>query len=436
MSAQHRLWFPPLVLSLVLIAVVGGPPAQAAAGDLDPTFGTGGQVTTDFGNSFDYGRAVAIQSDGKIVVAGYRNTYTSHNVIALARYTSGGALDPTFGSGGRVLSRIGSSGDNTVAIAEAIQGDDKIVVVGEWMHNSHDYFAVVRFNANGSLDSTFGSGGKVVTAVGSIADFADAVSVQSDGKIVVAGDSYQGSGNIDFAVVRYMPTGALDPTFGTNGKVVTAFGRSYDEPNAMAIQSDGKIVLAGYTTNLNQSKFWFALARYTSSGSLDPTFGTGGRVVSAIGPTVEAFAFGVAIQTDGDIVAAGQSYNGTGNDFALARYSPLGVLDGTFGSGGSVTTTIGGNARASAVLVQSDGKIVAIGVTGTTTHSDFAVARYRTSGALDSTFGSGGIVTTDFASQNDAALAGAIQSDGKIVAAGFTESPPYPDFAVARYLAS
>ncbi|HEX9236750.1 MAG TPA: hypothetical protein VF972_10785, partial [Actinomycetota bacterium] len=243
-------------------------------------------------------------SDGKIVAVGFRSSYTSPNVIALARYNPNGSLDSAFGFGGRVLTRIGSSSDQTAAFAAALQSDGKIVVGGGWAHGSRALFALVRYNPDGSLDSTFGKGGKVVTAIGSRYDVISAISIQSDGKIVAVGRTLNGCCD-DFALARYMPSGALDTSFGTNGNVVTAFGPSDDEATAMAMQSAGNIVVAGYTTNSDQSVYRFALARYTASGSLDPTFGTGGRVISAIGGSSETFAYGVALQSDGKIVAAG-----------------------------------------------------------------------------------------------------------------------------------
>jgi len=171
---------------------------------------------------------------------------------------------------------------------------------------------------SGSLDTTFNTTGKVTTAIGAINDSALAVAIQSDGKIVAAGYSYNGA-NYDFALVRYNTDGSLDTTFNTTGKVTTAIGASNDSAYVIAIQSDGKIVAAGYSDNGANDDF--ALVRYNTDGSLDTTFNTTGKVTTAIGASND-YAYAVAIQSDGKIVAAGYSYNGANDDFALVRYLP------------------------------------------------------------------------------------------------------------------
>ena len=178
--------------------------------------------------------------------------------------------------------------------------------------------ASVTTPTSGSLDTTFNTTGKVTTAIGAINDSALAVAIQSDGKIVAAGYSYNGA-NYDFALVRYNTDGSLDTTFNTTGKVTTAIGASNDSAYVIAIQSDGKIVAAGYSDN--GANYDFALVRYNTDGSLDTTFNTTGKVTTAIGASND-YAYAVAIQSDGKIVAAGYSYNGANDDFALVRYLP------------------------------------------------------------------------------------------------------------------
>src|SRR3990167_10464207 len=283
------------------------------------------------------------------------------------------------------------------------------------------------FSASGELDTTFGTGGIVTTIIGSgsfKSDVAYSVAIQSDGKIVVTGSSYNG-GN-DFALVRYNTNGSLDT------KVTTSNDFSADVAYSVAIQSDGKIVVAGSSDN-NGSNNDFALVRYNTNGSLDTTFNSTGIVTTAIGSNTDV-ANSVAIQSDGKIVVAGYSYNGSNNDFALVRYNTDGSLDTTFNSTGIVTTAIGSSTdAANSVAIQSDGKIVVAGYSNNGSDYDFALVRYNTDGSLDTTFNSTGIVTTAIVSSSDYANSVAIQSDGKIVVAGYSWNGTSNVFAVARY---
>src|SRR5262245_24661714 len=218
---------------------------------------------------------------------------------------------------------------------------------------------------------------------------------------------------------RLVPSaGALDPTFGTGGKVTTDLqGSSQDDGQAVAVQADGKIVVAGSFQGID-----FAVVRYNADGTLDATFGTGGKVITNFGPgfTTDA-AQDLAIQSDGKIVVVGSSTNSVGTDFAVARYNADGTLDASFGTGGLVTTNFGGTSldAAQGVAIQADGKIVVTGSSNSASpQDDFAVVRYNADGSLDTGFGTGGKVTTDFAGSIDDAFAVALQADGKIVAAG------------------
>jgi uncharacterized delta-60 repeat protein len=403
-------------------------PAWAADGELDTTFGTGGKVTTAVGLGDDEAFSVVLQSDGKIVAAGY--SYNGSNyVFAVDRYNIDGSLDTTFDTDGKVTTAVGSGTD--VATSVVLQSDGKIVVAGYSYNGSNYDFAVVRYNTNGSLDTTFDTDGKVTTAIGSSTDRATSVVLQSDGKIVVAGWSYNGSNN-DFAVVRYNTNGSLDTTFDTDGKVTTAVGLGDDQAYSVVLQSDGKIVAAGYS--YNGTNVDFAVVRYNTNGSLDTTFDTDGKVTTAVGSGTDA-AYSVVVQSDGKIVVAGYSYNGTNLDFAVVRYNIDGSLDTTFDTDGKVTTAVGlGEDFAISVVLQSDGKIVAAGVSNNGTNDDFAVVRYNTNGSLDTTFDTDGKVTTAIGSGTDRANSVVVQSDGKIVAAGYSNNGTNVDFAVVRYL--
>jgi uncharacterized delta-60 repeat protein len=406
---------------------------QAAEGDLDPTFGIGGKIKTgflDFG--FDGASAVAIQSDGKIVAAGFANDSDYQPILAMVRYETNGNLDSTFGTGGRVA--INSYNYTSLRVDLAIQSDGKIVVVGpaDILGVSAD-FGLFRFDTNGNPDPTFGVAGKVTTDFFGYADEANSVAIQSDGKIVVTGVARGvGLDSPDFALARYESNGDLDGTFGVGGKVTTDFFGKPDEARGVVIQNDGKIIAAGFAST-NQRDF--GVARYDANGALDGTFGTGGKVTTDFSFVFDE-ANAVALQSDGRIVVAGIA----GYYFGIVRYDTSGNPDGTFGVGGKVTTDFFGVfGYATDVAIQSDGRIIAAGTVGPDSADvelsrDFGIARYNTDGSLDATFGTGGKVTTDF-QFTDEAQGVAIQSDCKIVVAGYSwdvESGD-SDFALARY---
>ena len=398
---------------------------SAAAGTLDPSFGSPGKVTTDFNKVHDYGNAAAVQPDGKIVVAGYSHNRNDYS-FELARYTADGVLDETFGSDGLVTTKFGHSNDQAHAVA--LQSDGKIVVAGYSYNGSDEDFALARYTPTGALDATFGSGGLVTTDFGHGNDRVYAAALQSDGKIVVAGLGNSQEGNKDFALARYTATGALDATFGSDGLVITDFGGGNDGVYAAALQSDGKIVAAGYSGGNS------ALARYTADGELDETFGDSGKVTTDFGGGKDQ-AHAVALQSNDKILVTWTVLPASSNrDFGLARYTAAGALDASFGNGGKVTTDFDSDYdRANAMALQSDGKIVVAGQSHNGSDNDFALARYTASGQLDAAFGDGGKVTTPIGKSNDHGYAVAMQPGGKIVVAGYSYNGSNYDFALARY---
>ena len=393
--------------------------APEAAGDLDPSFGIGGKVTTDFFGNLDVADAMAIQADGKIVAAGVAVTSSDSSTadFALARYNQDGSLDASFGSAGEVTTQF--SGTIAQAFSVAIQTDGNIVAAGRALSGTSETtsdFALARYNTNGSLDASFGSAGKVTTDLFGNNDEAYSVALQADGKIVAAGLAI-GSPSSS-ALVRYNGDGSLDVTFGSGGKVTTNV-----PAQAIALQADGRVVTASGTGD-------FELARYNSDGSLDISFGSGGKVATVFFGHSPDHANAIAIQPDGKIVAAGLVRNPF-EDFGLARYNADGSLDTTFGIGGKVTTDIfSPEDGAKSIAIQGDGHIVAVG-TALVFPGGFVLARYNRDGSLDVSFGSGG---KELPAGGDA-RAVAIQPDGKIVVAGLAGSPFGPaDFVLARYL--
>ena len=282
-------------------------------------------------------------------------------------------------------------------------------------------FAVVRYRPHGRLDKTFSGDGKKITNFTLQLDVAYSVALQSDGKIVAAGGAAVFTDGGRFALARYNTHGRLDKTFGGDGKVTTNFTTGdADSAYGVAIQADGKIVAAGEAARFTESSS--ALARYDADGTLDSAFDTDGKVTTDLGSIYEP-ATGVAIQADGKIVAAGTSGQtgapdfSTDSKFTLARYNTDGTLDASFDGDGLVTTNFTVNADgAEGLAIQADGEIVAAGHAG---DSRFALARYEPGGTLDPTFSGDGKVTTLFGSRGRQSARGvAIQADGRIVAAG------------------
>jgi uncharacterized delta-60 repeat protein len=387
-------------------------------GTPDSSFGQAGLVQVASPIGFGV-RALALEPDGHIVAAGQ----TAGGIFALARYTADGNLDTAFGSDGMVLTSF-PGWDSAFAQAVALTAptaahpNGEIILAGETEQNvpgGHLNMALAEYDDQGHLDPSFGAGGLVTTAIGSTDDEVAGVAVQSDGKIVAAGYSNQGATGYDIALVRYRPDGSLDTGFGTGGKVTTDLGSADDEATGVVIQPDGRIVAAGFSSP-GGNPHDIALACYNPDGSLDRSFGSGGVVTSALGPSVDVFANGVALQPDGKIVVAGTEVLGsTGSDFAVARYLgdslvPAGTLDATFGAGGTVLTA--GPALGYQTAVQPDGKVLVVGG-----GNGFALARYNPDGSLDTGFGDGGRVTTDVHA-GDSASCVAVRPDGKIMVAG------------------
>lgn len=404
--------------------------SPATEGVLDPTFGMLGKVTTDINRRANFGYSLAIQpNDGKIIAIGDASN-GSNTDFALVRYMPNGVFDGDFGSGGTVIAPIGNGNDS--ANAAALQpSDQKIVVAGSVDTPAGLDFALVRFNTDGSFDSSFGLGGKVVTDFFGKRDAANAVAIQSNGKILVAGTASNGSGD-NAALARYNNDGSIDSSFGSNGKVVTEFSRDNASITDIEIQSDGKIVVAGAVRSGGGN---FLVARYNGNGSLDTKFGQAGSVITDFDNSDDV-GIRLAIQTDGKLILAGYTGGFPDVDFALIRYDPNGSLDNTFGNAGKVITTITNSADViSDLSVLHDGKIVVGGQTMNANDADFALAKYLPSGAIDSSFGSNGIITTQIGPGNDYITALKLQADNKLVVTGGSFNGVDNDFSVARYLA-
>jgi uncharacterized delta-60 repeat protein len=407
-----------------------------AAAELDPNFGSNGKVVTDFFGDANQAHAVAIQADGRIIVAGQAHTVPGHDDFAVVRHNVDGTIDTGFGATGKITTDFFGANDSANAVA--IQKDGRIVLAGVAGNTFSSMFGLVRYNPDGGLDSSFGLNGKVTTNIGGFLS-ANAIAIGSDGKITVAGGSAVNAATSDFTVVRYNADGSLDTSFGSGGVVITDFFGNADVANCVGLQQDGKVVVAGVASSPEgATASQFALARYNSNGSLDSSFGTGGRVTVSFAGKGDA-ARALAIQSDGKIVVTGfaTTPDGSSTDFALARLNANGSLDAGFGGGGKVITDFsGGPDSGNAIAIQLDNKIIVVGSTASGQGVAFALARYNPDGRLDASFGTSGVAATVFAG-SDVAAAVAIQQDNKIVAAGTADDPALgvagQEFAVARY---
>jgi uncharacterized delta-60 repeat protein len=357
-----------LCLAVACLAV----PAAAHA-SLDPSFAGDGTQTTDFGGSRDAAEAVALQSDGKIVAAGR----SSGGDFALARYNRDGSLDASFSEDGRQTTDFGGQRDGALAVA--LQPDGKIVAVGR---SSAGDFALARYNSGGSLDPSFSEDGTQTTDFRGDFDKAAAVALQADGKIVAAGAA-GAPGAPGFALARYQPDGSLDSSFGEAGRQ-TSRSASTSAISSIAVHADGRIAAAGQGVGMGTSSF--VVLRYTAKGRLDGNFGSGGIVdtsfLNSQFEPFEDFAGDVVLQPSGRIVASGAAttrFSSGRTHFALARYRNGGSLDPTFAGDGRQSTMFDGNSAILDSAVAADGGIVAA---GRSDGGDFTLARYGRDGSL------------------------------------------------------
>ena len=387
-----------------------------ADSSLDTSFDGDGIKIQDVGDLPATARGVVAQKDGKILVVGAIMEFPQGVLtesFALVRYNVDGSFDQSFGADGRVVTALNGSGR-----AAVVQSDGKILVAGSIGIGAGSDFALVRYLPNGSLDPTFnGDGnndGHIRTPIGAGEDVAYAIALQPDGKIVLAGSAFNGS-NFDFAAARYHANGSLDTSFDGDGKTITPIGAGNDEGRAMIIQPDGRIVVAGYHSNGANTDF--AVIRYNPDGTPDLSFSFDGVVTT---PILAGNDEATTLALDGEkIVVAGFAHNGVNNDFALARYHADGSLDNSFDSDGKLTTEIGAEDAGRAVAMQADGKILVAGFSFASISSDYALVRYNRDGSLDSTHGTGGRAVVTFgAASADLGYALALDALGRAVVAG------------------
>ncbi len=432
LRARRAALVAPAVAAVLALAAR---PALAAAGDLDSGFGKGGRVLTAVGSSgYSSASAVLTQPDGKVLAAGRSGSFPYD--VTIVRYRSDGTRDASFGSGGIATAHVGPSTD--VVDAAALQPDGKILVAGEIDNTSGNFdFAVVRFNPNGTLDTTFGTGGYVSWDILAENNYLTSVTVAPNGRIAVAGWTFHQIGTTDMVVGRLMPDGSQDPAFPV-GIFAPTVG-FHSSGGEVAIGPGGRLILAGeeqYTGNV-------VVARWLGNGQVDTSFGGGsGHVTFTYG--VDPGVTGVAVQPDSKILVAGSPFMPSpfNRAFGLARLNLDGSLDDTFGVTGPGYSFVDFGPADDQVLgmaLAADGTIALAGLSSAGSHDVFGVARVTADGAPDASFGVGGRVKTGFGGSNVLVIQAqgvAVQADGKIVAAGYVQTFTGQRFALARYLAA
>lgn len=446
---RHVARWAPLAAACVLALTAGR--TSAAPGDLDPTFGDGGVVASEVGRSHAWAHSLVQQADGQIVAAGRTFVEVGRRVeteFVLARYGLDGTPDESFGVGGTVVQRVGGGHFYRTFLGEGglvIQDDGKLLMTGNAATNSANVqFAVMRVDAEGRPDESFGQAGIVRTGFAGGVATPVGLLLTPDGKVLTGGSSFnprdefdEDDGRWEFSVARYQADGRPDGSFSDDGRVRSSGVGNLDaHAQAIVMQPDGKAVLCGFVTGPDEPfpLVGFMLARYDDRGRLDRDFGEAGKVRERLGE--ESGAFAVALAADGKLIAGGQAGDAENLDFALMRFHPDGSVDRAFGTDGAVVTPIGSDrvALISSLAIQADGRILAGGYAQRDGRFVFAIARYDADGNLDASFGNGGVVETPLSDGDSFLYALLIQRDGTLVAAGETLRGGRGQFTVVRYL--
>ena len=430
----------------------------SSPGTLDTSFNVDGIVVHNNaagGDGSDYGNSITIDSNGKILVTGYSYSSSGNDDMSIWRYNSDGTLDTTFNSNGSIPGIVvhnsaagGNGGDSGNSITIDLNG--KILVTG-YSHNGNNYdMSIWRYNSNGTLDTTFGGGDGIVVHDGAAGgyggDYGSSIRTDSSGKILVTGYSYSTNYTYDMVIWRYNTNGTLDTSFSSDGIVVhdnAAGGNGSDYGNSITIDSNGKILVTGYSSSGDYDDM--VIWRYNTDGTLDTTFGGGDGIVvhdGAAGGDSDDKGGSITIDSSGKILVTGYSENGNDFDMVIWRYNTDGTFDTTFGSGGIVVhnSAAGGNSddKGGSITIDSSGKILVTGYSkNASPNADMSIWRYNTNGTLDTTFDGDGIVVHDSAAGGNSSDGGysiTIDSNGNILVTGSSFNGNNDDMSIWRYI--
>src|SRR3989338_3716307 len=430
----------------------------SSPGTLDTSFNVDGIVVHNNaagGDGSDYGNSITIDSNGKILVTGYSYSSSGNDDMSIWRYNSDGTLDTTFNSNGSIPGIVvhnsaagGNGGDSGNSITIDLNG--KILVTG-YSHNGNNYdMSIWRYNSNGTLDTTFGGGDGIVVHDGAAGgyggDYGSSIRTDSSGKILVTGYSYSTNYTYDMVIWRYNTNGKLETSFSSDGIVVhdnAAGGNGSDYGNSITIDSNGKILVTGYSSSGDYDDM--VIWRYNTDGTLDTTFGGGDGIVvhdGAAGGDSDDKGGSITIDSSGKILVTGYSENGNDFDMVIWRYKTDGTFDTTFGSGGIVVhnSAAGGNSddKGGSITIDSSGKILVTGYSkNASPNADMSIWRYNTNGTLDTTFDGDGIVVHDSAAGGNSSDGGysiTIDSNGNILVTGSSFNGNNDDMSIWRYI--
>jgi uncharacterized delta-60 repeat protein len=395
---------------------------RLADGTIDSTYGKNGFSA----NVEMIDPAAALQSDGKIVVVGA--TTTSNSDFIAARFDTSGKFDHSFGNKGVTVTDAGSETDALSSVA--IQSNGKIVAGGQTSRSGINQFALIRYTKDGVIDSSYGSQGLVITNFGGACNI-NSIAIQIDDKVVAVGNYNNGSAS-NFAIARYLKSGALDITFNGTGEVTSNFGNS-DNGISVAIDKTGRIVVGGYYTDPSNNSH-FEIARYTTNGSLDPSFNGSGVTGTTFGSNQE-YLSAIALQSNGEIIAGGNVWGGYSYaELAFARFNVDGSIDNSFGTSGQTLDPMGSNDYDYIyfLTIAANGQIFSGGNTLSDNLGYFTLIILNPNGSLDSSFAADGNLLFYYPGNDIGYLTPMVQNDGKIVVNGTTTEPGIPNF-LARF---
>ena len=400
-----------------------------ASGKMDLSFNGSGFVNLTLGSGNAFGRALAIQADARILLGGYFHNGNNFD-FAVTRFFEDGTLDTAFGEGGQAITPV-SAGDD-YGLCMAIQRDGKFLLAGYTETSGDRAIAVVRYLSSGLIDETFGSRGKQTIQAGQTRSTAWSIAVTEDDKILLAGWADEGGRDV-FVTIRLNENGGLDTTFASDGKSITAVGSVSSSGRGLAIQSDGKIIVGGFATI--EGSVDFVVVRYDSNGLIDTTFADSGVSVIPFGVASTDYAYTILIQAGSKIVVAGSSLTDGKNDFAMARLDENGQLDLEFGVEGKTLLDFSGdNDFALKAAAQVDEKLILVGSARVQGASNIAVARFNSDGTPDLTFGNEGKVTTPVSPTSNASWDVAVTPNGRILVAGWSQASAQYQMTLLRYV--